>query len=771
MKTVSVAASRLGSCGPFARVALAAVLVLAAVPAQAAGSADPSARFRGRPLIAVLEELRQRGLSLIFSSAVVRPELVVADEPKARDPRAILDQILAPCGLQAENGAQGTILIVPAAPTPDRPIEGVRLVENIVVTPAHHKIVPHELGAVRSLGGDDVIAAPTLGSDPSRIVTLLPGIAARDASATFHARGSETKDVSLILDGLELYDPFHLSPLRSPFSFIDGRIVDSINFVGGGFTADRGDRHGGFLEISSTSPSETASTQLEFGTLNSRASYDAPTPFGKLLVSGRYWYPEVIGDTITFGADGLRPKFGDLYVKLGLVSAPKTAVSGHLLLASDRSTLVESDGNERLTSSNGSGYLWFRVARSWSPAVTTDTVVSAGRIDRARSGIAEPEDELVSLDDDRSVRFVGLRNDATWTLSNSNALRGGLDVQFLDADLAHTFGPPGVPSTLAVARSGASIGAYAAYRAAIGSGLIAEAGLRWDRQTYTGDRQWSPRLNLVWQAGKRSEFRLGAGRYAQSLRINELRIEDGETAYGSPEISQQLDLSYLHRFSTRWSLRIDAYRHELGGLQPRYENLFHPIELFPEVEPDRVLVAPEGATLQGVEVSAHGEAGAPLQWLASYTFSSATDVISGVDVPRSWDQPHAGSFLVSYRWRPGWFMSFSGTVHTGWPITPVTGSAVGLPDGSTAIEPVAGPRNSERYPTYARLDLKAGRTIATAKGNVRVELSIVNVTDRENACCVDEVQFAARPDGRIDSKTTYDYWLGITPSLQVLWTF
>ena len=838
MTTITVAA---------VRIALA--LVLAAVsPPVAAGGADASPRFCGRPLIAALDQLETLGLNLIYSSAVVLPELVVVDEPTATDARAILDQILRPLGLQAEEGASGAILIVRAPPPSvggiagrvtasprGRPVAGAtlaidgteyraatgrdgrfrlhdvpagtyvlrasalgflervrsgvrvdstatldlaialepdpRLVEDIVVTPGHHEIVPQELGAVRSLDRDDVIAAPTLGSDPSRIVTLLPGIAAADASAAFNARGSATKDVSLILDGLELYDPFHLSAFQSPFSFVDGRMVESVDFLGGGFTADHGDRHGGFLELSSASPAETADTEIEVGTLNSRVAYEASTSFGPLLVSGRYWYPEAIGDTIAFGADGLHPTFGDLYVKVGLKATPSTAVSGHVLLASDRAKLAESGGNEKVVSSNVSGTLWFRVLRSWSPRVAIDTVISAGRIDRFRQGTAQPGNDLVAVEDRRRVAFVGIKNDATWTIGRSHVLRGGLDVRFLGADLEHTAGPPGAMSTLSVGPSGAGIGAYLAYRTALSDRLITEVGLRWDRQTYTDDRQWSPRLNLVWKPGQRSEVRLGAGRYAQSLRIHELRIEDGETAYRAPEISQQLDLTYIHRFSKQWSLRVDAYRHQLGRLQPRYENLFRPIDLFPEVENDRVLVVPESAELHGVEVSLRGDAGAPLQWFLNTTWSSAKDVIDGIEVPRSWDQPYAGNFLVAYRWQPGWFLSISGTVHTGWPTTPVTGRVVTLPDGSTQIEPVPGPRNSARFPTYARLDLKTGRTIATVKGSVRVELSIANLTDRKNACCVDEVHFEAGPDGLIQTTTDLKYWLGITPSLQVLWKF
>ena len=838
MTTVRAAMACIGLTGFF---------TLAISPVEA-GGADESPRFRGRPLIGVLDQLNAAGLNLIYSSAVVLPELVVVDEPTATDPRAILDEILRPLGLQAENGASGAILIVRAPPpsvggiagrvtassrgTPvagatltidgtglrvaaerdgrfilrevpagtyvvrisapgflERVRSGVtvdaaqtlnlaiglepdpRLVEHIVVTPGHHEIVPEELGAIRSLDRDDVIAAPSLGCDPSRIVTLLPGMAAADGSAAFNARGSASKDVSLILDGLELYDPFHLSAFQSPFSFVDGRIVDSIDFLGGGFTADRGDRHGGFLEITSSTPVESANIELEVGTLNSRVAYEAPTSFGPLLVSARYWYPEAVGDAIAFGSDGLNARFGDLYVKFGLAATPSTIISGHALIASDHAKLLESGGDERVAASNGSGYLWFRFSRVFSSAVATDTVVSAGKIDRSREGIAQPVVDRVAIDDQRGVRFVGVKNDSTWTLGSSQVVRGGLDVRVLYADLEHTAGPSGAASTVAVSRSGAGIGAYVAYRAAISDRFVTEAGLRWDRQTYTGDRQWTPRLNLVWKPGHRSEVRLGAGRYAQSQRIHELRIEDGETDYRPPEISEQVDLTYIHRFSKPWSLRVDAYRHRFGRLQPRYENLFHPVELFPEAEPDRVLIAPEGAELHGVEFSLRGVAGAPLQWLANYTWSSAKDIVDGIGVPRSWDQTHAGNFLVAYRWRPGWFMSVAGTVHTGWPTTPVTGRVVTLPDGSTEIERVVGPRNSARFPIYARLDLKAGRTIATAKGSVGVELSVANLTDRKNACCVDEVHFQAAADGSVATSTDLKYWLGITPSLQVLWKF
>ena len=107
-------------------------------------------------------------------------------------------------------------------------------------------------------------------------------------------------------------------------------------------------------------------------------------------------------------------------------------------------------------------------------------------------------------------------------------LRGGIDLRAVQAELVYAAGavPPPV-----IERDGASLGAFTSFRRALGPQVTAELGVRWDHQTYTEGRQWSPRLNLAWQAGARDEFRVAAGRYAQSLRIHELRIEDGETDY------------------------------------------------------------------------------------------------------------------------------------------------------------------------------------------------------------------------------------------------
>jgi hypothetical protein len=71
-------------------------------------------RYAGRSLADVLRDLQSLGLKVVFSSELVRPEMRVASEPAATDPRKILDEVLEPHGLRAAAGPKDTWLVVRA---------------------------------------------------------------------------------------------------------------------------------------------------------------------------------------------------------------------------------------------------------------------------------------------------------------------------------------------------------------------------------------------------------------------------------------------------------------------------------------------------------------------------------------------------------------------------------------------------------------------------------------------------------------------------------
>ena len=98
------------------------------------------------------------------------------------------------------------------------------------------------------------------------------------------------------------------------------------------------------------------------------------------------------------------------------------------------------------------------------------------------------------------------------------------------------------------------------------------------------------------------EGRLALGRFSQSQRIHELHVEDGEMEFGEAEAAEQSEMSFQYRFKRGPVLRFDAYYRELTHLRPRYENLYEPIELFPETTEDRVEILPDSARLRGLGV-------------------------------------------------------------------------------------------------------------------------------------------------------------------------
>jgi len=102
----------------FVALAAAAALLIGGSLAQAQ-QPGPS-RYAGRRLVDALKDLQTRNLNIVFSSELVKPELRIASEPKSTTPRRILDEILAPHGLEVRSGPGRTLLVVRSRRPPIR---------------------------------------------------------------------------------------------------------------------------------------------------------------------------------------------------------------------------------------------------------------------------------------------------------------------------------------------------------------------------------------------------------------------------------------------------------------------------------------------------------------------------------------------------------------------------------------------------------------------------------------------------------------------------
>lgn len=85
---------------------------------QPSTAAERSFIFAGETLTTAFQELERRGLRLVYSTRVVRPDMRVGSEPKATTAREILDEILVPHDLAVQPLEENLLVVVPATGNP-----------------------------------------------------------------------------------------------------------------------------------------------------------------------------------------------------------------------------------------------------------------------------------------------------------------------------------------------------------------------------------------------------------------------------------------------------------------------------------------------------------------------------------------------------------------------------------------------------------------------------------------------------------------------------
>ncbi len=384
------------------------------------------------------------------------------------------------------------------------------------------------------------------------------------------------------------------------------------------------------------------------------------------------------------------------------------------------------------------------------------------------------------MDDEREYDVLGLKLDGRYSTPRW-LHRFGLELRGLSAEYDYASAvrfEPGYPFPESAGRvtvqdldpdpSGAHVAAYATSRVLATERLAVELGLRWDTQSYAetdSDRQWSPRINLLYQAGDSTRLRASWGRYGQFQGINELQVEDGIDEFFPTQKADHAILGLEQELPAGFALRVEGYRKDYRELRPRYESLFDPLSLVPELRWDRVRIDPESALAEGVEWLLTRRSDDPWNGWFNYTWSRVRDEVPGDDVRRSWDQTH--SFGGGLTWSDDdWQVTLAATYHTGWPTTPVR--IVERDPAADGIE--FGPRNSGRLADFASVDLRVSRDFQLPRGDLTVFAEVTNALNRQNPCCVD-FSYGYDASGSLALEREYRHWLPLVPSVGVLWRY
>ncbi len=663
--------------------------------------------------------------------------------------------------------------------------------DEVVVTPSRYSFLHLQPEPRVFLDRASVERLPHIADDLLRVVHRIPGANAGDLSATFGLRGGRPEDVKVLLDGVRLEEPYHLRDFLSLFSVLDAEAVDGVDVMTSAYPVEHGDSVGGIIDVASAQPTGSrwglgtsflTAKALGEGVWNEgRSSWAVSVRRGYLDVV--FDWLETIGETVP---QNTSPKYADLFAAVRFPIGNRSVAAAELIWTHDRVALDDPDEGNTADGRNTGWHLWSNLTTAWGGGLSVRSLVSVFDSQRSHAGTFDHPGRSWAKAAERS-RFHGLGLSQDWFLTDHerHLWKWGFEARwararynyagrYLKLDPAFTAGGGPIEEQIEIETvpSGWQLGLYLGDRLRLGHSLTAEVGVRWDRQTWApGGDQISPRAHLIWSLGRAGTLRASWGRYAQAQGLNQLQVVDGLDHFFPAERAEHRVLSWQTALGRRSDLRVELYQNITSELRPRYENLLDPYEIFPPGEADRVRVDSERGVAKGVEVTIRGDNGGGLSWWVGYALASVEDRIGGQWQPRSWDQRNALSFNLSRQTASGWGLSLAGTLHTGWPTTPVKARWVRSPDGTFELSTTTGPRNSLRFPTYRRLDARVTRTVAVGRGRLRCFLEIANLLNTENVRAVGS--YSLVPTGGPVLETIYDTdnWIPVLPSFGIVFEF
>ena len=664
----------------------------------------------------------------------------------------------------------------------------------------------------QTMSRDDIESVPQFGEDIFRAVNRLPGLSSGDYSAHFSIRGGRHDETLIILDGLEIYEPYHMKDFNEgAISIVDAQTIEGVELMTGGFPAAYGNKRSGVFKLTSRQPVPDSGTKHSVGLSFINARGMSAGTFakdkGSWFVSARRGYLDLVLDIMNQN-DLPSPTYYDVFSKVTYEIDPRHGLAFNVLHAGDRyefhseATTGFQDTIKTTESAQnryGNSYVWLTLVSDLTPRLAVTTMASAGVVTKHRDGDESYVDIVYSQYDLRSRRdftIFGLKQDWLYEHSARAFFEYGFDLRRLDTDYTFdslvgqdpndpTADPDGhypVRTSAATSESGVTLGAHLTNRYRAVDPLTLELGLRYDRASYTGDSDLSPRANALFQITPRSSLRLGWGYYRQMHAIEDVASLDGSGEYYPSELSKQWTLGFEQSFASGARLRLEGYYKEGSNLRPRHRNWKGGIDTFPETNEDRILVHPQSSTSKGMEAYYTRDFGQKIALRGSYAYAVVEEVASRIDnindpTPLVFqadhanpqDQRHALNIDCTYRPSRHWSINTSYAFHSGWPGTvqqmfEVTDSAGGA---DFVVRPVE--LYGSRLPAYHRGDVRATRRVSTARGDVRFFVELVNVTNHENIFGFD-YEKAIDGNGQTYLVEEGETWFTILPSIGISWS-
>jgi hypothetical protein len=448
-----------------------------------------------------------------------------------------------------------------------------------------------------------------VGEDVMRTLQALPGVLSpNDFTAQLIVRGSGPDQNLIVMDDIEIFNPYRLYGIISMFN---PETASDINLITGGFPAKYGDRLSAVLDVKNKEgdKSRSLSGSVNASITNANVVLNGRSPFGddgSYLVSARRTYYDLILGPIAkhsglVSGDVAFPNFSDLQYKIvtepggghriianGLFSKDAVAiVSGPNRSTPDSVNVTDETRNDVL------GLAWHYIpSKNFFSKLSTSWYRSQGTSEFGgdfldpslnRDYYQETKDTTglrlynVEFDSRYIFRKISLKEEMGWFAGDHTIeLGGGIDL--LKNSIIWHFRPDETLKAFLRSRGIAWIDDFVQSRdyerlnvflqdkIHIGERLSVQPGIRLDYYGIIGSSSFQPRLNVSYVLDAITTVRGAWGIYKQSPGYEKLfdqnafyDLTNAATGQLRPESATHYVLGLDRWISNEWQFRIESY--------------------------------------------------------------------------------------------------------------------------------------------------------------------------------------------------------------------
>jgi vitamin B12 transporter len=545
----------------------------------------------------------------------------------------------------------------------------------------------------------DILMTPGGAADIFQTLKTLPGLTQVSESAELYVRGGNPTETVTLLDGASLYHPYTFeSAYGGLFSNINTNIIRGMYFSSGGFSARYGNVLSGVLDMQTHY--EPAHTAYNIGLNLAGGGLSAHVPVAGsrlgLRVDVRQSYTDPVmwlnGSQDEFT---VMPRSRDVGALVSGRYSDTGRIKLYMLAARDKQGVHvrRAEYNGAFDGESGNYLINLHHTEAVTSRLVSKTSLSASRF----TGLWK----LGVLDLERTDNVYKLRTDTEYFYSSKWRLLFGAEAEYRTfsylgriPDEDYNIRPEAPSTVIDVEYGGSRTGGYTelelpglfGYR-----NLSAVAGIRFDYVNELDLLWFDPRATLGYAVGSNSTVRASFGIFQQTP---DPRLYD--PALGNPDLKPMRAVHYIAAYdyapSSNTNFRIELYHKE-------YDRL--PLE-HPELHYDNGGYG----YARGIDMMAKGRLLPRLDGWISYGFVDTRRKWLDYEEysPSSYDVTHNLTLIATYRITDAFRTGVNFKYATGRPFTPVTGAV--YREEYDVYEPVYGPKNSDRYDNFRRLDFR-----------------------------------------------------------------